>query len=147
LRDLRREIEIDAPPAAVWRIVTDFGAYGDWNPFMRSIEGDARRGGKLTVRIEPPGGKGMTFRPTVLAVEPDRELRWRGRVLVPGLFDGEHTLRVEPIEEQRSRFIQQERFTGILVGLFKSTLDKTDLGFEQMNTALKQRVETARSGS
>lgn len=26
VRELRREIEIDAPPAAVWGILTDFGA-------------------------------------------------------------------------------------------------------------------------
>lgn len=38
----------------------------------------------------------MTFRPTVLVAEPDRELRWRGRLLVPGLLDGEHAFVVEP---------------------------------------------------
>jgi len=25
-----------------------------------------------------------------------RELRWLGRLLIPGLFDGEHSLRLEP---------------------------------------------------
>jgi len=143
MRDIRREIEINAPPKTVWHVLNDFGAYGEWNPFMRSIKGEAQKGGRLSVRIEPPGGKGMTFKPRVLAAEPDQELRWIGRLLLPGLFDGEHTLRIEPIEGQRSRFIQQERFTGILVGLFKSTLDKTEIGFEQMNAALKKRAETA----
>ena len=143
VRELRREIEIDAPPAAVWGILTDFGAYSDWNPFMLSIKGDPKVGQQLTVRIEPPGGRGMTFKPKVLASEPDRELRWLGRFLVPGLFDGEHTLAIEPIEERRCRFIQQERFTGVLVGLFKSTLDKTETGFEEMNAAIKKRAEAA----
>jgi hypothetical protein len=32
-------------------------------------------------------------------------------------------------------------FGGILAGLLASTLDKTQLGFEQMNSALKLRVE------
>jgi hypothetical protein len=125
----------------VWHVLTDFGEYAEWNPFIRSIEGDAQKGGKLTVRIEPPGGKAMTFKPTVLAAEPNRELRWIGRFLIPGLFDGEHTLRVEPIDERRSRFVQKERFKGILVPPFKSALDKTEIGFEQMNAALKQRAE------
>lgn len=143
MRELRRAIEIDAPPTAVWGILTDFGAYGDWNPFMPAIDGDPKVGRQLTVRIEPPGGRGMTFKPKVLASEPDRELRWLGRLLVPGLFDGEHTLGIEPIDERRCRFIQQERFTGVLVGLFKNTLDKTETGFEQMNAALKTRAEAA----
>jgi hypothetical protein len=93
------------------------------------------------VRIEPPGGRAMTFKPTVLAVEPGRELRWLGRLLAPGIFDGEHVFHIEPLGQARSRFTQAERFSGILVGLFRSTLDKTELGFEQMNAAVKTRAE------
>ena len=58
-----------------------------------------------------------------------------------GLFDGEHTFRIEPLDGERSRFVHGERFTGILVGLVKGVLGKTEAGFEQMNAALKQRVE------
>ena len=100
-------------------MLTDFPAYGEWNPFIRSIAGTAREGERLTVRLEPPGGNGMTIKPTVLAAEPDRELRWKGRLVVTGLYDGEHTFRIEPLDGQRSRFVHGERFTGILVGLVK----------------------------
>jgi hypothetical protein len=141
VRELRREIEIDAPPERVWQVVTDFAAYPDWNPFIRRIGGELREGARLEVRIEPRGGRGMTFKPTVRAVEPNRELRWLGRLLAPGLFDGEHSLRVEPLEGDRSRFVQSERFSGVLVGLGKGTLAKTEAGFEEMNVALKQRAE------
>ena len=144
MREIETTVEIDAPPAAVWRVLTDFPAYGDWNPFVRSIEGKVHEGERLTVRLEPPGGRGMTIRPTVLAAEPERELRWKGRLMVPGLFDGEHMFRIEPINGQRSRFVHGERFTGILVSLVKGILAKTETGFEQMNAALKQRVEASR---
>ena len=141
MRELRREIDIDAPPAAVWAVLTDTRSYSEWNPFMPHLAGELREGAKLEVRIEPPGGRAMTFKPTVLAVEPDRELRWRGRLLLPGIFDGEHILHIEPLDQARSRFTQAERFSGLLVGLFGSPLDKTELGFEEMNAALKARVE------
>jgi hypothetical protein len=141
MRELRTEVAIDAPPERVWRVLTDFGAYPEWNPFIRSIEGETRVGSQLKVRIEPPGARGMTFRPTVRAAEPARELRWLGRLLVPGLVDGEHRLALEPLEGGRSRFIQSERFTGLLVGLLTGTLAATERGFEQMNEALKRRVE------
>ena len=141
MTELRREIEIDAPPERVWAVVTDFAAYPEWNPFIRRISGELRVGAKLEVRIEPPGGRAMTFKPTVLAVEAKRELRWLGRLLVPGLFDGEHSHRIEPLEHGRSRFIESERFSGVLVGLFKGTLEKTETGFGQMNDALKVRAE------
>jgi hypothetical protein len=143
VRELRREIEIDAPPERVWAVVTDLPAYPEWNPFIRRISGDVRVGAKLEVRIEPPGGRGVTFKPTVRAVEPNRELRWLGRLLLPRVFDGEHSLRIEQLDRDRSRFIMSERFSGLLVGLFGGTLAKTETGFEQMNTALKTRVEQA----
>ena len=43
--------------------------------------------------------------------------------------------------ETRTRFTQAERFSGILVGLFRSTLDKTDQAFAEMNHALKTTAE------
>ena len=141
MTELRREIEIDAPPERVWAVVTDFAAYPEWNPFIRRISGELRIGARLEVRIEPPGGRAMTFKPTVQAVEANRELRWLGRLLVPGIFDGEHSHRIEPLEHGRSRFIESERFSGVLVGLFKRTLQKTETGFGQMNDALKVRAE------
>jgi hypothetical protein len=140
---IERSIEIDASPTAVWSILADTVAYPEWNPFMTKLAGDFTVGSTLEVRIEPPNARPMTFKPTVLAAEPERELRWLGRFIVPGLVDGEHTLRIEPLAEGRSRFIQTERFSGLLVRPLKSMLAKTELGFEQMNTALKGRAEAA----
>jgi hypothetical protein len=141
MREVHSEIEIDATPERLWQVLTDFGAYPQWNPFIRSVEGQPELGSRLRVRIEPPGARGMTFTPTVRAVEPTRELRWLGRLFVPGLLDGEHRFAVEPLDGGRSRFIQSERFSGLLAGAFTRTLAATERGFEQMNEALKHRVE------
>jgi hypothetical protein len=86
---------------------------------------------------------GAALHHTVRAVESNRELRWLGRPVLPGVIDGEHSLRIEPLDGGRSRFIESERFTGLLVGLVGGTLSKSEAGFEQMNTALKARVEHA----
>jgi len=140
VRQLRSEIEIDAPPERVWAVLTDFRAYPDWNPFIRRISGDLREGAKLEVQIQPPGARATTFKPTVRAVETNRELRWLGRLLVPGIFDGEHSFVIES-REGHSHFAMSERFSGFVVGFFQGTLAKTEVGFEQMNAALKARVE------
>ena len=139
---IERSIEIDASPTTVWSTLTDTAAYPDWNPFMTRLAGDFTVGATLEVRIEPPNARPMTFKPTVLAMEPERELRWLGKFILPGLVDGEHTLRIEPLAEGRSRFIQTERFSGLLVRPLRSMLGKTELGFEQMNVALKARAES-----
>jgi hypothetical protein len=141
--EISHQIDIDAPPATVWEQLSDTDAYGEWNPFVRELTGNLAEGEKLAVRIAPPGGREMTFRPTVLAAEPGTELRWLGRFLIAGLFDGEHRFQLEELPGGRTRFTQSERFSGLLVGLSKSTLAKTRDGFEQMNVALKQRAEDA----
>jgi hypothetical protein len=91
MKEIHTEIEINAPAKTVWRALTDFAAYPEWNPFVRSGEGEVKVGARLHVTIQPSGRKGMSFRPTVLVADPERELRWLGRFWLPGLFDGEHS--------------------------------------------------------
>lgn len=140
---LQTEIEIEAAPDRVWKILTDFAAYPEWNPFIRFVHGVPRQGARLEVRIQPSGTKGMTFRPSVLTADVDRELRWLGRFLFPGLFEGEHRFLIEPIASEKVRFRQSEQFSGILVPIFRASLDRdTKRGFEEMNLALKMRAES-----
>jgi hypothetical protein len=141
VRTISHTIEIEAAPEAVWRELADTAAYPGWNPFIRRLEGRLGKGERLEVEIEPPGGRAMTFKPTVLEAAPGRELRWLGRLLVKGLFDGEHSFEIEPLGTGRSRLTQAERFSGLLVRPFAGTLERTERGFEAMNKALKARIE------
>jgi hypothetical protein len=143
MHEVRTDIEIEATPERVWSILLDFSSHPDWNPFIRSIKGVARVGGRLTVSIQPQGGKSMTFRPTVLAVMPNRELRWLGRFLLPGIFDGEHYFQINQLASDRVKFIHGEKFSGVLVPFARSGLDGgTKAGFRAMNQALKSRAES-----
>ena len=137
---IETSIEINAPPGRVWSLLTDFAGMPAWNPFIRAISGELKPGARLSVHIAPPGKSGMRFKPTVLAVQPERELRWLGRLLLPRLFDGEHYFRLEPAGAG-VRFVHGERFSGILVGIMGGALSTTSGGFEAMNTALKERAE------
>lgn len=144
--DITTEILIDAPPARVWAVLADFAAYGNWNPFITRIEGSLTAGERLRVRIRPPGSGGMTFRPRLLTVTPEKELRWRGHLLLPGLFDGEHRFLLEPADEgQRTLFRHGESFSGLLMPVIFGARAQaaTRAGFEAMNAALKRRAESA----
>src|SRR5262245_9519589 len=90
MKHIRSEIEIAAGADKIWRVLTDFSAYPSWNPFVRRISGEQTTGARLDVTIQPDGGKPMSFKPTLLKFEPKKELRWKGQVLLPGVFDGEH---------------------------------------------------------
>lgn len=141
--ELRAEIEIDADPDTVWAVLTDFEAYPDWNPFINPIEGDQTLGSKLLVRLQPPEGRGITMKPVVTVAEPGKAFGWLGRLGgVPHLFDGAHRFELEPIDGgRRTRFVQSERFQGMLLPLVRrSILPPTLHGFEAMNEALAERA-------
>jgi len=142
MKTIHTEIEINAPAERVWRILTDFAAFPTWNPFVKSIEGKAAVGERLNVSIQPPGSNEMRFAPTVLEATPNKELRWIGRLLLPGIFDGEHAFRIEVLGADKVRFVHEERFQGFLVSLFAKSLDAgTQAGFIAMNQALKAHAE------
>jgi hypothetical protein len=141
MKELHSQIEIDASAERVWDILTDFASYPQWNPFIRRISGALKVGERLEVRLEPPDSRGITLRPKVLSAEPNRLMRWLGHLLVPGVFDGEHSLAIHPLEVDRVRFVQHEAFKGVLVPLLARSLENTLRGFEEMNGALKERAE------
>jgi hypothetical protein len=144
MKEIHTEIEINAPAEKVWQVLTDFAAFPEWNPFVRHGEGEIKVGARLHIFIQPSGGKGMAFRPIILVADPNREFRWLGHLWFPGLFDGEHSFVIEPLGDGRVRFVQQERFGGLLVPLLSKMLDgDTRRGFEEMNRALKVRAESS----
>jgi hypothetical protein len=141
---LQYSIEIHATADRVWDILTDFAAYPAWNPFVRSIEGAKIPGSTLKITVQPEGGTGMSFEPRLLSFAPGKELRWRGKAWLPGIFDGEHYFQLDA-NPTAVRFTQGETFSGLLVPLlFRGAMRTgTERGFQAMNRALKIRAETA----
>lgn len=141
-KEIKTEIVINATPEKVWSVLTNFDNYPNWNPFIKSINGEVKVGNNITVRIEPPASKGMTFKPKVLTLETNKELSWLGHFLFTGFFDGEHKFELFDNGDGTTTFRQSEKFKGILVPLFKKQLDNnTKRGFEEMNTKLKELSE------
>jgi hypothetical protein len=142
MRELITQLEINAPAERVWGILVDFEGYPRWNPFIRHINGEPKEGSRLRAFLQPPGSRGMTIKPVVLRADPGRELRWLGRLFLPGLFAGEHRFVIEPTAGSEVIFTQAERFRGLLVPLLWNFLDKkTRDGFNRMNEALKRLAE------
>ena len=135
--DILTTIAIDAPPAAVWSVLTDTEAYPAWNPMIAGLEGRLEKGAVVRL-VEGSGADRTVIRPTILVAEPDRELRWRGRLWdMPGLFVGEHDFLLRPTA-RGTLFTQGEHFSGVLLWLF----DPRQLvpAFEAMNVALAARA-------
>ena len=143
MKSLYTEIKIDAPADVVWKVLTDFQSYPDWNPFILSFDVLPEPGRKFSVTIQPTGKNPMTFKPVCLALIPGKELRWLGHLFITGLFDGEHIFELKELDDDRTLLIQRENFRGLLVPLLWWQLNRsTRSGFEQMNLQLKNRAES-----
>lgn len=135
------EVCIEAPPARVWSVLTDLPRYAEWNPFIREAAGALAPGGRLQLGMAPDGGaKLFRISPVLLTVIAEVELRWAGRILLPGLFDAEHRFLLRP-EGAATQVEHAERFSGLLIPLFGDLLRNTQTAFERMNAALKARCE------
>jgi hypothetical protein len=78
----------------------------------------------------------------VIKVEPNKELCWKYHVILPALFQGEHSFIIEQVEGNKIRFIDREIFNGLLIPLQAKDIDTNSRqGFEAMDKALKARAE------
>ena len=140
MKEFNTEIDIEASPERVWQVFTDLSSYREWNPFIKEASGELSVGSELKMFLQPPGGRGMQFHPFVLTVIPNVQVTWRGHI--PGVFTGEHTFKLEPLGENRTRFTQHSKFTGLAAKFVGNKfVTGGHQGFEAMEVALKKRVE------
>lgn len=136
---LSTRIAIAAPPATVWALISDPAAHLRWNPDLRRMEGRFEVGETFLMSLGAEGARPMTFRPTLLSRHEGHSLTWRGRLWMPGIFDGTHTLRVEPDGRGGSLFFNEESFSGVLLAVMGVERFRPD--FLAANEGLKRLAE------
>jgi len=144
MKTIETPVHIEARPKEVWETLMHFEQYPQWNPFVKKIEGVPMEGSQLKIDLKPPGGQGMSFAPLVLRCKENEEFRWRGKLGIKGIFDGEHYLILRAMKDGSTSLTHGEQFSGILVPLFSGMITNTKKGFIAMNQALKRRCEALR---
>lgn len=148
MKTITTTIEIDATPQKVWSVLTDFASHARWNPFFARVEGQPTVGSTLTIKArKDDGSEGMGFAPTVLEADPGRILRWKGKLFVKGIFDGEHIFELTELADGRTRLDHSENFSGILIPLMGKVLADTEDGFNKFNIALADEVAARRGAN
>jgi hypothetical protein len=102
----------------------------------------------LVVHMGADAGHGTSFKPTVLAAVPGRELRWVGKLGPGGIVEGEHYFVLARNADGTTRPDHGETFSGAgraLVKLFDhGSLEKSHNGYDDFSQVFKQRAETVR---
>lgn len=142
MKTIETSIVIDSSIKKVWGILTKFEEYELWNPFMTKVIGNATLDSKIEVNIKTISGKKRTYYPIITRCETNRELRWKGKSFLPGVFDGERIFILENSNDNKILFSHKEIFSGLGVRLVGNKLDESlRESFVSMNEALKVRAE------
>ncbi len=135
-RETRVGIHIDAPPAAVWAVLTDAPAYPTWNTTVTSLEGTiaAAEEIELKVKIDPK----RTFKLEVSTFEAPTRMVWQDG---NGMFKGVRTFTLTALPDGTTDVTMAEVMTGSMMGMIAGKLPDFRPDFDTFMHDLKTTVE------
>jgi hypothetical protein len=132
----RVALDIQAPAARIWSLLTDAERFPTWNSTITRVEGQIREGGRLRVHVP---GTDRTFTPTVSGVVAEARMTWTGG-FAP-VFKGVRTFELEAGDGGSTRFAMEERFSGLLLPFVKGSMPDFGPVFERYANDLKHEAE------
>jgi uncharacterized protein YndB with AHSA1/START domain len=131
----KSEIEIAAPPEAVWDVLTAFERWPSWNRDVKSMsmEGPVSPGTVFRWKAGPG-----TITSTIQQVEPPRQIAWTGKTL------GIHAIHFWYLEPRDGATLvrTEESYEGLVARILRGSLQKTlDRALADGLGALKSEVE------
>ena len=137
--DIETSIEIEAGPAQIWQMLTDFDAYSAWNPMLADVRTRLEHGAEVRFQVLRENAGPLKLKGKITELQTAEYLAWRGGF--PGVLSGEHYFRIEQLDERHCRFHHGEHFKGLLIPLAMPALKNARSLYQAMNIALKQRVQ------
>lgn len=139
------ELVIPAPPDAVWSVLVDAVHYKDWNPVFVSVEGEYRKGARMSYLMRDASGKETAVTARVVKLIEEQELNQFGGIR--GVLTFDHHWYLEPVGSG-TRVTQHEEYRGVGVWFWDASW--VEPAYARANEALRQRVlellKTGRSG-
>ena len=132
--ELATEIQINSRPEIVWKILTDFKNYSQWNPIIIKIIGELSIGNKLEINVNKIGGNNIIYNKKIKKINNNNELRWKGKFFSSKIFAGERIFSIEKLSDNKVNFVNKEIFSGIGLKLVsQKTADDILASFKKMN--------------
>ena len=129
-------LNIRAPAAAIWSLLTDAKGFPRWNSTVTSVEGQIREGERLRLRVP---GTDRTFTPRVSGIVPDERMTWTGGF--SPVFKGVRTFELRPRDDGSTDFMMEERFSGLMLPFVKASMPDFGPVFERYANDLMHEAE------
>ena len=114
-KSVEARLFIEAPPKAVWAMLTDTGNYAAWNPIFVGVSGDMLPGSELALDVKLEDGQLRQITVTEDAMIEYQSIRQSAGV--PGILIAHHEWSLEPTKEW-TLVAQRETYLGVGVLLY-----------------------------
>lgn len=146
---IEKTVEIAAPAAVVWEVISDLRRYPEWNPFCVECRSTLRPGDPIDMQVKLLA-KPQFQREWMLEYVEGKRFAYRMKPVPGGALSSFRSHDVEPMGSDRTRYRSYFHLKGwlrfVVLALFKS---KLEAGFAGMTDGIKRRAEalhTQRSG-
>ncbi len=142
MKEYKTEIEINASKEAVWKAITCFEDYPNWNSILIMKENDSLViGEEFDVTINKPNGKHSKFKATLISKEDHRSFSASATIVGKWFFEAIHYFIINEIDKEHITFIQKWELKGIITSMSCKQIFKELEDFKRMNNELKKLVE------
>ena len=143
MKEIQTEVDIAAPPAKVWSILTDISKWQEWSPVINKSTGTATLGSKLDITMigKTEGTDGPRYYPEITKLDEAKALEWKATMMAGFLMTNGKVLELEATDAG-TRLIHKETFSGMMVPMmWKQMKAGVPPILNSMNKALKDLAE------
>lgn len=143
MQTVKSEIEIQAPPEKVWKIITDIDKWHEWSPTINASKGKAAVGATvaITMMSKEVGKDGPTYSPEIIRMDEPKYFHWRAHMMAGFIFTNEKIIELEKTDTG-TKVTHLETFKGLMAALMKGQMDEgVPPMLNMMNDALKELAE------
>ncbi|MCG8673392.1 MAG: SRPBCC domain-containing protein [Pseudomonadales bacterium] len=145
---LKTQIYINAPVKKVWQVLTDFDNC-EWNPLFSKIERNPSRPDKIKLsfrsKLDDLGVPSPSLEVDLTAFEEEYRFAWGSPLSekFKSLIDAEHYFELYEIDENTTKLVHGEEFSGIVPKVLWKLIEKVEPAYLDLNRKLKTEVEAA----
>lgn len=134
-------LDIDAPPAVVWEVLTDLPRYGEWNPFVVECRSTLVPGDPIDLHVRLRS-KPQDQREWMTDMVPGERFAYRMKPFPLGALSSRRSHELTPLEGGRTRYRSHMQLSGWLMPLVRALLGRELWrGFSEMSAAVRARAE------
>jgi hypothetical protein len=135
-------LDVAAPPAIVWQVVTDLPRYGEWNPFVVACRSTLVVGEPIDMSVRLVPGITQPQREVILAHEPGARLCYGLDGGMTGAIVSRRCHELTAVDDRRTRYRSRFELSGWMMPVVRALLGgRLQHGFGAMTAAVRARAE------